>query len=234
MEKPRCRLAVSSNIHDALVFVDGNPVGTTPCVLDSLSPGRHHLRTLHPDLHNWVTESFDDTVDLAKGGEKAISYTFHTRYTVTSQPFGAMVYSSDSLIGSTPLMLQDHHGLPSLRLEKPGFESAVLSRPEAPGGMMTVSLTRKQGLAEDSPVFRNITPYERTSWPLYLTGTASVLSGVTAAYLKVKADNTYADYRSTGDPALLAKTNRLDRGAAIALIVTEVGLGLFTYFILSE
>lgn len=75
---------------------------------------------------------------------------------------------------------------------------------------------------------------ERSPVGLYLSGAATVVSGITAAYLKTRANDRQVLYSSTNDPGLLAERNRLDNWSAVALVVTEIAFGLFTYFLLSE
>ena len=69
---------------------------------------------------------------------------------------------------------------------------------------------------------------------LYIAGAATVVSGVAAAYFKVKADGKYQQYFDTGNNTLLSQTNDLDTAAGIAIAATQVGLGLFTYFLFSQ
>lgn len=78
------------------------------------------------------------------------------------------------------------------------------------------------------------TPKKNGTFRLYLTGATAIISGATAAYFKIKADDRYQAYQLRGEQALLSETNRLDAVSAVALIATQVSLGLFTYFILSE
>lgn len=230
----RCHITVTSNLENAIVILDGSHVGTTPCSIDTLVQGMHHIKVLHPDIQSWLTEMFDDSLELKLGETKSLSYNFHARFTLTSEPFDATVMLGDSLIGKTPLVMQIPMGSSALRIAKPGFETTSPLLTDMSQSFYSVPLKNVTGDDENNDMFKNTTANNQQRWPLYATGAGTVLSGAIAAYLKVRADNTFADYRATGNPALLSKTNRLDTGAAIALIVTQIQLGLFTYFILSE
>jgi hypothetical protein len=69
---------------------------------------------------------------------------------------------------------------------------------------------------------------------LYVAGAATIIAGATSAYFKLKADNRYSDYIRTGNATSLAEVDRLDTAAGVALAATQISLGLFTYFLLSE
>jgi hypothetical protein len=75
---------------------------------------------------------------------------------------------------------------------------------------------------------------ERTGLRLYVSGGATLVAGVAAAYFKIKADGKNALFQDTGDPALQRETHRLDISAALALLATQVGFAFFTYFLLSD
>jgi hypothetical protein len=77
-------------------------------------------------------------------------------------------------------------------------------------------------------------PSSKTSLRFYLAGGATILSGVAAAYFKIKADDRNALYELTGDPALRDETHRLDTAAGISLLATEIGFALLTYYLLSD
>jgi hypothetical protein len=69
---------------------------------------------------------------------------------------------------------------------------------------------------------------------LYLTGGGAILAGAAAAYFKVKADNANNDYLLAGDPASLSDRNRFDTASGVFLVVTQLSLGLFLAFLMSE
>ena len=69
---------------------------------------------------------------------------------------------------------------------------------------------------------------------LYLTGGGAIFAGAAAAYFKAKADNANDDYLLTRDPAFSSARDRFDTTSGVFLVVTQVSLGLFLAFLMSE
>lgn len=230
-------ITIQTDVDSALVIVDGVRAGVTPLTLDSLTAGKHSFRLQHPDLPNWLTGSITDSVWVVAGESRTLRYTFERRSLVTSYPFGADVYRGDTLYGTTPLVLtlSGQSGPSTISIRKEGFEPITADLADAKRGILSLTLPPRwqiEGVA--GPVLDDEGRVASKNMALYVTGGSTVLSGVAAAYFKMKADDRYADYTRTGDPSLLPQTHRLDTAAAIALAITQVGLGLFTYYILSE
>jgi len=230
-------ITIQTDVDSALVIVDGVRAGVTPLALDSLAAGKHSFRLQHPDLPNWLTGSINDSVWVVAGESRTLRYTFERRSLVTSHPFGADVYRGDTLCGTTPLVLtlSGQAGPSTISIRKEGFEPITADLADARRGILSLTLPPRwqiEGMA--GPVLDEEGRAASKNMRLYLTGGSTVLSGVAAAFFKMKADDRYADYTRTGDPSLLSQTHKLDTAAAIALAITQVGLGLFTYYILSE
>jgi hypothetical protein len=230
-------ITIQTDVDSALVFVDGVRAGVTPLALNSLTSGTHFLRLFHPDLPNWLTGSITDSIQIVAGESRTLRYTFEHRSLVTSSPFGADVYVADSLYGTTPLVmaLSGQSGPPVISIRKEGYEPMTANLADAKRGVLSLRLPQRwqtEGIA--GAVLDDGGRLASKNLRLYVTGGSTVLAGITAAYFKTRADDLYTDYTRTGDPSLLSKTHRLDTAAAIALAITQVGLGLFTYYILSE
>lgn len=233
----RSAVMIATNIPGAEVFLNGVAAGRTPLMLDTLQPGVYRLVIAHPQGENWLVDTIHDTLAVTHGESKTLSYTFEERLLLTSDPFGAAVYSGDSLLGTTPLVLQAD--VASVRaelfLQKAGYERTRVDLRNRATPMTPIPLQRAilSGPEQDVVAGELYRP-GRAPLRLYLTGAGAILAGGAAAYFKVRADNAYADYRTTANPAFLSKTNRLDTAAAIALVATQVSLGLFSYFLLTE
>jgi hypothetical protein len=231
----KASLTVSSATESAPVLIDSILVGRTPLTVDTLAPGLHHIRVVHPDLDNWLTSSVFDTLVLRPGETRSVRYTFESRYLLTSTPSGADILSGDSLVGRTPILLNANKMQPAITLKKNGYEVSTFDVVNVERGVLGVVLKKKwQRELEDDPVFNDANGKGPDNLGLYITGATTVLSGVAAAYFKVRADDRYASYLSNGNPSLLSETNRLDTVAGVALVATQLSLGLFTYFILSR
>jgi hypothetical protein len=230
---PHHTLTIQSTPESAYVLVDGKHVGYTPISLDSLGPGTHILTLQHPDIENWLTEPTTDTVRIAEGEHKTLRYNLSTHYFITSTPFGAEVVLGDSIIGITPCLTSMDIGEQTLLLRKPGYEpSTVHTYGASTIATPLTKLSLNDGNAET--YFKESDEGSHKTLALYGAGAATVLSGVVAAYLKIKADNRYEQYLLTGESRDLSQTRLLDTSAGIAIIVTQVGLGLFTYILFSK
>ena len=234
---PIASIAILSNIDSAVVFIDAERVGLTPLHLTTLSPGIHHLVLQHPDAESWLTSSIADSFEVVPGKTATLRYDFQPSYEIQSTPFDAEVVLADSVLGTTPMFF-NASSLPGTQgrivVRKPGYESGEFDLSSSHHGVLSVILKKKWDRDVRDDIFR--ADNGQTSRPLHLTLAAAgtVLSGTAAAYFKIQADNRYAEYRNTGSQATLAQSRRLDTAAAIALVATQIGLGLITYLVLSD
>jgi len=230
-----CSLTIESIPESAYVLVDGRHAGRTPISIDSLSPGTHILTLQHPDAESWLTEPTIDTVRIAEGERTVLRYNLNSRYFITSTPFGAEVLVGDSVVGTTPFATSPSLALESITLRKPGYEPTSMHLAVNQGSVVSIPLKRIwQNDENGESYFKDYDGRGPKSAGLYISGAATILSGVTAAYFKIKADDRYQQYLTTNNGSLLSQTHRLDTAAGIAIIATQIGLGLFTYFIFTQ
>lgn len=226
-----------TDVDSARVIIDGSFVGCTPVTVDTLQPGMHEVRLFHPDVENWLTERVTDSINVSPGDVRTLRYAFVPRYLLRSIPDGAEVYLGDSLVGAAPSIIRITSRMEgqTIQLRKEGYETIPVQPAHSERGVITVMLPPlwRQGSQKEA-VFREEMTNGKRNLRLYIAGTATVLSGVAAAYFKVLADNRYDEYLRTGNPALRTETNKLDTASGVALAITQIGLGLFTYFLLSE
>lgn len=226
-------LTVQSSPESARVSIDGLSLGFTPLTIDSLSSGMHLLTLQHPDAESWLTEPVADSIHFTEAEHKMLRFDLRTRYIISSSPFGAEVVLRDSVIGTTPLIAPSEFAQQSLLLRKPGYEPASIQLSKV--NVISVPMKKIwQSDANGDPHFREYDGTRKKPIGLYISGVATVVSGVAAAYLKTRADDRYQGYLRTGERHLLSDTRHLDTAAGIAIIATQVSLGLFTYFILSQ
>lgn len=234
----RSSVAITSDIDSALVFLDSVFVGRTPFKTDSLRPGIHVLKISHPRVESWHGGIFTDTLRLEPGETKTLRYDVRTYVSVTSVPPGADVYVDDSLAGRTPflvhpsLLRQDLH----LAVKKDGFESVAMNASDLTGSVFQIALRGgwQKPPAEESPYFNAHPGLSSRQLGLYLSGGLSVVAGVAAAYCKIAADDRQAAYLESGNASLLTERKRLDTWAGISFAVTQVGLAVFSYLLISE
>jgi hypothetical protein len=197
--------------------VDSLPVHAGRVVLQ-LFPGRDGA---------WSEPLVSETLNVAPGEHVVRETAGLAVWRVTSEPFGASVSVRDSLLGTTPLLLPSRMRGQVLQFRMAGYEDAL-----APlGGDLHLALQPLAGVPGPSlgggAASRNMTP-------VYLTAGVGVLAGATAAYLKIKADGRYADYRRSGAGADLDDVHRLDRLSGISLAASEIALFLLTFQLFSR
>ena len=232
-EQHSATITIQSVPDSARVLFDGHELGTTPLTRDSIVPGKHVLILQHPDVESWLTEPTSDTLVLVAGEVRTFRYTLRSQYLITSTPFGAEVFAGDTSIGTTPLATSLDPDRRSIVLRKDGYEASTI--PISGATIISIPLKKlwtKEG--GDEGYFKELDGEGRKPVGLYVAGAATIVSGVAAAYFKVKADGRYQEYLDSGDRRLLSQTNDLDTAAGIAIAATQLGLGLFTYFLFSQ
>jgi hypothetical protein len=232
---PVATITIETDQPGAKVFLDGDSVGTTPLRLTLTQGGKRQLRLVPRGATNWLIDPVNDTIDVdvlsGRGTEHTLRYAFSSKVLLVSTPAEAEVWRGDSLIGTTPLVVQRSYT--PLLLRKMGYADTTLDISQVPAGILKASLQKVWKSTPDESIFKDAEE-SRSSLRLYITGATTVIAGATSAYFKVKADNLYSQYVRTRDPSQLAEVNRLDTAAGIALAATQLSLGLFAYFMLSE
>ncbi|HTP12339.1 MAG TPA: PEGA domain-containing protein [Bacteroidota bacterium] len=170
-----------------------------------------------------------------------------------SNPEGAEVYLDTVFLGKTPLsrvMVSAGQGVFRVFYPQAGLWGATMNADTVTiqrGAESTVVIDLQEAplpgprrafvpMTQANPDLFLSTPGQRNSrlWIGSAAGATSVVAGILSAYLKNKSDHEFDTYVATGDPALLNSTQRLDRWAGISLFLSEVGLGVLVYLLLSD
>jgi hypothetical protein len=234
----QARLEILADIDSALVYLDTLYAGRTPLVLDSLPTGTYLARILPPHEQSWLEHAIIDTLVLNPGQRMSRRYVLREYLAVRSDPPGAQVFLGDSLAGETPLLLRIALLRPDerLMLKKDGFEPFALNTDGVRGSI--VQSTLKAGWQhpplEESPFLTGISGWSPRRIGLYVSGGAAVLAGIASAYFKISADDRQEAYLESGNPALLSERQRLDTWAGVTFAITQVGLAIFSYLLISE
>lgn len=228
----KSRVAVSSNVAGGTVYIDSVEFGRPPvsCALDS---GNHFVCLASGGRLDWGR--FSDCREIYVDGKNdaAVMFDVPLRIQVISEPYGALAAYRDSVIGTTPCVFTTRAPKGSVTLSKAGFDDLVLMFDTS-----TVLLfgkfdgRREDGYGRTSLYLESERPGNST--PLILTASGAVLAGVGAAWLKIRADNVYNDYRLTGDAKTLSEVRRLDALSAVSLVASQASLGLLIYFLVSN
>jgi hypothetical protein len=230
-------ITVTTNIDSARLFIDSTFAGYTPTTVDTLSPGTYALRLVHPEVTSWLTSNVTDTVTLSPGEARSLRYTLREWYYLNSIPSGADIYINDSLAGATPMVLNASLFAPgaSVSLAKEGYDPAAAGSTQFQRGSLILPLTRRAGMepVNGSNIMQQM-PASGNSLRLRVAGYSTLFFGAMTAYMKIRADKANEQFFRTQNPAYLSRRDRLDSQAIAAILITQICLGLFVYFLLSE
>ncbi|MGE5351852.1 MAG: hypothetical protein ACM3P0_07205 [Acidobacteriota bacterium] len=214
-------LNISTGDSSAVIFLNDSFIGSGH-VSREVEKGRYKI-FIKDEARKWGAQEIQDSIFVAECGvTKNLEYSFKKTAFLRTNPDNADVYYRDSLLGSTPLSI--YRTVPQVEIKKTNYKPVFLTSEE---------------LAQNPVVdlqFLGKKPQEsffKTNMFKFLLGTAVAL-GTTAAYYKMKANKTYDQYNSTGDSALLDRTNRYDLYSGVAFGALQVNFGALIYFFLVD
>ena len=217
----KAHLTIKSDIENIIVFVDDTLAGSGNTVDIELDLG-FHIIVAAENSDRWDAITFIDTLNVKDCKDLFLKYKFSSDVLLNSDPQDVHVFSNDSLIGYTPLMIP--MGLNNIRLEKPGYETTMVDYSD---------------FDRNQPVHLNFTGeiddgnfFDKTLFKV-LVGSMLAL-GAATAYFKLEADNKFDEYLITGDDELLAQTDRLDTISAVTFVALQINFGLIIYFFLVD
>jgi hypothetical protein len=223
-------LTILSDTERVRVYLDTSYLGMTP--LDSVCTpvGQHVLRCLPYDPVYWKYSPVIETLQCLAGHLIEKRIRFPRSVFIESEPFGATVRDGEKYIGETPLSAILNDSVNRFTISKNDFKETTFFvaadtffnlLPVAGTNNPTVPLYLSQSSSKDV-------------LPIYLTATASIVSGMSAAYFKIKADNFNNDYRNNGNTADLSRIHHNDTLAGISLIICQINLLGLAYLLFSR
>jgi hypothetical protein len=217
----KANLTIRSDKESIVVFVDDTLVGTGKTVNVKLDLGTHSILTAE-NTSKWDARSFIDMLNVKSCEDLSLNYKFSSDVLLYSHPQDVQVFSSDSLLGYTPLYIPT--GLSNIRLEKYGYETTLVDYSD---------------FENDQPVRLNFTGeeysgtfFDKTLFKI-LVGSMLAL-GAATAYFKLEADEKFAEYQITGENELLLETKRLDEISATTFVALQINFGLIIFFFLMD
>ena len=226
-------ISTRSQLSCVKVFVDTIFFGVTPIESQPIAEGRHVLRFIHPDSTNWLYPAITETVVVHSSEHLERTVEFPRLYYITSNPYNATVQYHNTMVGTTPLILSAIPDKNLITILKDGFDEVITILP-TDGNVLNVALKPLKNFPEyrSSIFLRN--DQENNSTPIYLSSGTAIASGVAAAYLKIRADKYYQDYRQTGDNGTLKRVRKLDIASGISLAISEISIFTLCYLFLSR
>lgn len=222
----------------AEVFLDSAFIGRTPIDRQVIPHGRHRVKVIYPSASAWNAVAREETLEVSPGAQVEKVFELGTVLSLNTVPAGARVTHQGVELGTTPMFYRSLSPLTGeLKLAKPGYVPYTVSSQKDSIGSTPIRLRPiHQSEASDyAEVFASNSTFGRQDiWPTVAAGSALLVSGVLAAYLKDQANSRFDEYVRTKDGGLLNSTNRLDRQSAAALIVSELSFAVLTYLLLFE
>ncbi|MGB5287753.1 MAG: hypothetical protein WBQ32_06810 [Ignavibacteriaceae bacterium] len=216
----KAKVSIQTDVDDAKLFIDDIFVDDGNNFITELDSGLHIIQ-ITENLWKWNSDSIRDTINILDCSDVNLIYSFKEIILLDTDPQDAYVFKNDSLIGFTPLLLEQGQG--EYILKKPDYSTKTINFEE-------ISAGEKPELKflghEKNESFYNTTLFK------VLVGTALAL-GATTAYYKLEADKKFDEYQITGNPDLLEQTDRYDVVSGVTFVALQINFGLILYLLLS-
>lgn len=217
----KAKIFIQTDIERAKLFVNDNFENEGNNFELELTPGIYIINIVE-DFKKWNARSFEDTLRIKDCSNLNLNYNLNNKLLLDSYPQNAHVRESDSLLGFTPMLLEEN--FQTLLLQKPGYEDKLITQQEIAAGVKPELQFTGQVKGESF--------YESTLFK-FLVGTAIAL-GATTAYYKLEADKNFDEYQITGDQALLEQTDKYDLISGITFVALQIDFGLILYLFLTD
>jgi hypothetical protein len=239
-------ISVVSQYPGLPVFVDGAEIGFTPLQNWPLPPGGYKIAVKRARPESWLDFDWVETCSLSAGDTLKFVAHFQKGYSINSTPFGAEVYASGVLQGTTPLVLRLPEGeMANVEIRKTGYQSEQLKIGKMEEGISeirpyAVVLKQEKNLAvlHEAAQSRRRFHINRNRRISLAAAGMSLASGVASILLKDKADHFYEQYLTAGLPAkremFYQRTKDYDRYSGVATAVFEASFAVSFYFFLKS
>jgi len=217
----KAKVSIQTDIDNAKLYIDDIFITDGNNFITELDSGIHTIH-ITDDIWKWNSKSIIDTLNIIDYRDLDLKYSFKDQILLDTDPQDVYVFKSDSLIGFTPLLLDQGRG--EYILKKNDYLTKNISFQEISSGEKPELQFVGQ---EKSENFYNTTLFK------VLVGTALTL-GATTAYYKLEADKKFDEYQITGNPDLLEQTDRYDVISGATFVALQINFGLILYLFLSD
>ena len=219
-QSSKASFKITTNVESSQIFIDNNFVGNG--VYNSqLLPGKYFVDVMLDSL-KWNEQHFADTIKIEDSKPVNLNFNFKKKIYLETNPSNAYVYKNDSLIGYTPLFLNSDFN--SLKLERADYQNKKITADD----VKTVNFINLNYIGK--PNGKSF--YEKDIFKI-LVGSIVILGGTTA-YFKLKADNRFSNYESTGEQNYLTETRKFDLISGISMGLLQINFGILIYYFLSN
>jgi hypothetical protein len=220
------------------VYVDSVFAGKSPVQRFGVAPGQHRIKAFYPSVFAWNAVIAEEAFSQASAEHQEKRLALGEVMRIQSEPPGSMVKEGGAELGTTPLYARfPTRQAGALVLQKDGYDSLSLPPGDGRERFLRLRLMPQNGLRE-SMQSGDVVGTNGALAPDHALAVASsaamIVSGVASAFMKDRANRNFDSYLLSNDPADLAATRRLDRGALAALILSQISFALLSYLLLSE
>jgi len=220
------------------IYIDSVLIGKSPLTGVSLSRGSHRIRAFYPSVFAWNAVVMQDSLTVSGTDQIEKRLILGEILRIQSDPPGGIVRYGGAELGLTPLYTRMQSKVSGdLIIQKEGYDSLLVPAGQTNLGLLKVQLSPRNGgriSARPSDVLGVNGAIPRDHMMTYASGATMIVSGVASAIMKERANRNFDAYQQSNNPADLSATRRLDRGAAAALIISQISFAVLAYFLLSE
>jgi hypothetical protein len=216
----QAELQIRTDLPSAKIYVD-NMLSGKGNVEIKLDNGIHNIVVME-ESDRWDAKSYIDTLIIHDCKDTVLNYSFKSQVYLDTEPPDVYVYEDSILIGHTPMFLPLN--TENLMLKKEGFEQKIINSDQ-------INTDEKIKLNFIGSV-KDGNFFEQNLFKI-LVGGIVALGGV-SAYYKIKADDNFDNYESTGDKYYLDQTHKYDLISGITFGALQVGFGFLIYYFLSD
>jgi len=217
----KAKVTIQTDVEKANLFINDTFEGEGNTFNLLLEPATYKIRIVE-DYKKWNAGIIEDTLEIIDCNDIGLSYKLKNKILLDTNPQNVYVKESDSLIGFTPLLLEDN--FQTLLLQKPDYADQTFTQQGFTAGVKPELEFIGQLKGERF--------YESTLFKV-LVGTAIAL-GATTAYYKLEADKSFDEYQLTGDPASLNQTDKYDLISGITFVALQIDFGFILYLFLTD
>jgi len=219
------------------LYIDSTYVGKSPLQHLIIQRGGHRIKAFYPSVFSWNASLKEEPLEVPDSGNIEKHLVLEKTLAIqTDPPDGIVLYKGKSL-GATPLYVRGTSNLEgNMVIEKSGYDSLTIPPDEIKTGFLRLRLrpAGDPGAILPPGDLRGPDLVATDRWPTYVSGLTMIISGVTSAYFKDQANKEFDRYLLSKDPASLSTTNKLDREAAISLVITQISFVVLSYLLLRE
>lgn len=209
------KIEINTNNEFSQIYINNKFIGEGAASID-LEPGTYYLEIIEGKrIYN--PQRILDTIYVKANSRDIFEYNFDKKIMITTNPPDAEIIYDSTTIGRTPLAF-----IPKAReykISKNGYTSKIFITDELkPATNFDLEYTG----SPQSPKFID------TFWFKALFGSA-ITFGASAAYFKMKADDSYDKYLETKNRGHLDDTDRYDVFSAAAFALLQINFGVLIY-----